>query len=147
MEVDGEHDKLNIQRIAGGSVVNYPPAFSIDGEYVLIFYSSLRISNMRILNFRILFVIWDDVVRAYSTQTGEWIRDLEGANADIIGVQCVAEYPKLVFACTVTGQVISWKWKSGVVNVDRVNSLKKIATDNFLHFCFSLNSGYCLSFK
>lgn len=38
MEVDGENDNLNIQRIAGGSVVNYTPVFSIDGEYVLLLF-------------------------------------------------------------------------------------------------------------
>lgn len=85
--------------------------------------------NRILIFFRILFVIWDDVVRAYSTQTGEWIRDLEGANAHIVGIQCVPEYPKLVFACTVSGQVLSWKWKSGVVNVDQVRTIQKRKTE------------------
>lgn len=66
--------------------------------------------------FRILFVIWDNVVRAYSSQTGEWIRDLEGASTDIVSLQTDPECTKLVYACTSTGQVLSWKWRSGVID-------------------------------
>lgn len=56
------------------------------------------------------------MVRAYSSQTGEWIRDLEGANAEIVHLQTDPTSPLLVYACTVTGQVVSWKWRSGVVH-------------------------------
>lgn len=56
------------------------------------------------------------MVRAYSSQTGEWIRDLDGANAEIVNVQPDAANPKILFACTSTGQIVSWKVKSGVVD-------------------------------
>lgn len=56
------------------------------------------------------------MVRAYSSQTGEWIRDLDGADGDIVNVQPDAANPKILFACTVTGQIVAWKVKSGVVD-------------------------------
>lgn len=70
-----------------------------------------------IINFcRILFIIWDKSIRVYSTITGEWIRDLEGPDNKIIGHQCDALNPKLLYACTDAGEIVSWKWKSGVIN-------------------------------
>lgn len=56
------------------------------------------------------------MVRAYSSQTGEWVRDLRGASSEIINLQTDHTNHKLVYACTVDGQVISWKWRSGAVN-------------------------------
>lgn len=56
-------------------------------------------------------------IRAYSTLTGEWIRDLEGISGrKIIGQQCDLRNPKLLYACTEAGDVVSWKWKSGVLH-------------------------------
>lgn len=67
--------------------------------------------------FRVLFIIWNNVIRAFSTTTGEWIRDLEGqANSQVVSVHCHPQNPKLIYACTEAGQLISWKWKSGVIN-------------------------------
>lgn len=60
-------------------------------------------------------------MRAYSSQTGEWIRDLEGASAEIVNVQPDPANAKILFACTVEGQVISWKVKSGVVDKRQVS--------------------------
>lgn len=65
---------------------------------------------------RILFIIWNEGIRAYSTTTGEWIRDLEGATDKIISQQCDPVNSKHLYACTINGEVISWKWKSGVIN-------------------------------
>lgn len=65
----------------------------------------------------ILFIIWDTNIRAYSTSTGEWIRELEGLSGKkIVGQQWDPENPKLLYGCTDGGNIISWKWESGVVN-------------------------------
>lgn len=56
------------------------------------------------------------MVRVYSTLTGEWIRDLDGPNAQIIGTQYDQQNAKILYACTETGEVVSWKWRSGVVH-------------------------------
>lgn len=65
----------------------------------------------------ILFIIWDTNIRAYSTSTGEWVRELEGIKEKkIVGQQWDPENPKLLYGCTDDGNIISWKWESGVVN-------------------------------
>lgn len=70
-----------------------------------------------LLYFRTLFVISDDHILMYSTQTGEYIRELEGiAGKKIIAIQCDSNNPKLLYGCTESGDIISWKWKSGVIN-------------------------------
>lgn len=79
------------------------------------------INTKHVFLFRILFIIWNNIVRAYSAQTGEWIRDLEGATENIVGIQLDVHNHKIVFACTTTGQIVSWKWKSGVVNENIVS--------------------------
>lgn len=66
--------------------------------------------------YRILFIIWDKCIRAYSTLTGEWIRDMEGSTERLIGHQCDPLNPKLLYACTEIGEIIAWKWKSGVIH-------------------------------
>lgn len=69
------------------------------------------------MSFRSLFVISDDHVLVYSTQTGEYVRELEGIlGKKIIAIQCDLTNPKLLYGCTETGDIISWKWKSGVIN-------------------------------
>lgn len=62
-------------------------------------------------------MISDDHILMYSTQTGEYIRELEGiAGKKIIAIQCDSNNPKLLYGCTESGDIISWKWKSGVIN-------------------------------
>lgn len=64
-----------------------------------------------------LFVIADDQILVYSTQTGEYVRDLDGVpGKKIIATQCDPNNPKLLYGCTESGDIISWKWKSGVIN-------------------------------
>lgn len=78
-----------------------------DFGYLHIFFGS----------FRSLFVISDDHILVYSTQTGEYVRELEGIpSKKIVAIQCDPNSPKLLYGCTESGDIISWKWKSGVIN-------------------------------
>lgn len=53
----------------------------------------------------------------YSTLTGEYVRELEGIpGKKIVAIQCELNNPKLLYGCTESGEIISWKWKSGVIN-------------------------------
>lgn len=59
----------------------------------------------------------DANIRAYSSSTGEWIRELEGNGGEtIVGQQWDPNNSKLLYGCTNAGHIISWKWLSGVVN-------------------------------
>ncbi|CAD7079270.1 unnamed protein product [Hermetia illucens] len=88
-----EDDNLKLRRLAGGSIVDYPPLFSSDGDAIL--------------------VIFKNLVQVYSTTTGEWLRDLEGVKDEIIGIQYDLNNPKIVFALSKTGEMIRWKWETG----------------------------------
>lgn len=82
-------------------------------ESDFLFFSIFFFSSFR----SILFIIWDTNIRAYSTSTGEWIRELEGISGKkIVGQQWDPNNPKLLYGCTDAGNIISWKWLSGVVN-------------------------------
>lgn len=53
----------------------------------------------------------------FSVTTGDWIRDLEGiGKRKLIGHQFDPHNSKLFYGCTEVGDIISWKWKSGVIN-------------------------------
>lgn len=64
--------------------------------------------------FRVIHVIWNNCVQTYSTSTGEWLRDLEGLNEPIIGLAYDNDNSKILLGCTVSGNILRWKWKSGV---------------------------------
>ncbi|XP_055589155.1 WD repeat-containing protein 75-like [Uranotaenia lowii] len=93
-EADG--DGLRIRRIAGGCMINHEPVFSPDGDT--------------------LYVVWDNIVRAFSVATGECIRDYDGEGFEIVGLIIDRFNPKLLYACTRTGELLSWKANSGVLN-------------------------------
>lgn len=64
-----------------------------------------------------MFVICDENVRVFSSITGECIRSLEGIDGHtIIGQQFDLSNPKLLYTCTETGDITSWKWKSSILN-------------------------------
>lgn len=70
--------------------------------------------------FSSLFVISDDHILVYSSTTGEYVRELEGISGrKIIAIQCDPNNAKLLYGCTDCGDIISWKWKSGVINEKR----------------------------
>lgn len=73
-----------------------------------------------------LFVISDDHILVYSTHTGEYVRDLDGVPGKrIIATQCDPNNPKLLYGCTESGDIISWKWKSGVFHEKQWLRLQK----------------------
>lgn len=54
-------------------------------------------------------------MRLYSASTGEWLRDLEGVENEIISINLNVFNPKILIACSKTGEIFIWKWKSGVL--------------------------------
>lgn len=92
---------------------------------------------MTYFHYRVLFIISNANVRLFSTTTGEWIRDLEGiAKKKLIGIQIALNNPKLLYGCTEKGDIISWKWKSGVINEKQ--TLRFLALSNPIVSTFSL---------
>lgn len=87
-------DKYVVQRIGGGSIVDRRPVFSPDGK--------------------LLYVVYDHVIRAYSTKTGELVRDYKGLSHPAVGVQLHATRPELVVAVSENGEMMAWRWESGI---------------------------------
>uniref|UniRef100_A0A1Q3EX18 WD repeat-containing protein 75 second beta-propeller domain-containing protein n=1 Tax=Culex tarsalis TaxID=7177 RepID=A0A1Q3EX18_CULTA len=89
-------DGLRIRRIAGGCMVNHAPLFSASGE--------------------IIYVIWENTVRAFSATTGEYVRDYEGTDQNIVGIVTIRNSPKLLYGCTSHGHILGWNVDSGVLH-------------------------------
>ncbi|XP_017756050.1 PREDICTED: WD repeat-containing protein 75 [Eufriesea mexicana] len=88
-------DDLVLTRKGGGSIIDQRPVFSHDGE--------------------ILFIVWKHVIRAYSTQTGDFVKELEPANHRIAGLIVHPENPNWIIACTENGELNFWSCQSGII--------------------------------
>ncbi|XP_034249175.1 WD repeat-containing protein 75 [Thrips palmi] len=87
-------DKYVVQRIGGGSIVDRRPVFSPDGT--------------------ILFVVYGQIIRAYSTRTGQLVRDYKGLSQPAVGVQLHPTRPELVVAVSESGEMMAWREDSGI---------------------------------
>ncbi|XP_076232800.1 WD repeat-containing protein l(2)05287 [Calliopsis andreniformis] len=88
-------DDLVLTRKGGGSIIDQRPVFSHDGET--------------------LYIVWKHVIRAYSTQTGDFVRELEPANNRIAGLTIHPENPSSIIACTENGELNFWSCQSGII--------------------------------
>lgn len=70
---------------------------------------------------RTLFVVWANVVRLFSTSTGEWIRDLEGTNNRLVGIEFGPNQREYLYGCTDAGEVITWEWQADAKNILKLN--------------------------
>uniref|UniRef100_A0A1A9WZU9 WD repeat-containing protein 75 second beta-propeller domain-containing protein n=1 Tax=Glossina brevipalpis TaxID=37001 RepID=A0A1A9WZU9_9MUSC len=81
------------KHLVGGSIIDYPPIFDSDGEY--------------------LFFISGQVIKIYSAVTTLFVHQLEGAKASLIGMQFELGNKDIITACSVEGEILSWVWHSG----------------------------------
>lgn len=59
-------------------------------------------------------MVYGHIIRAYSTQTGEHVRDYKGLSHPAVGVQLHATRPELVVAVSEVGEMMAWRWESGI---------------------------------
>ncbi|XP_074094761.1 WD repeat-containing protein l(2)05287 [Cotesia typhae] len=87
---DVMNDDLVVKRQGGGSIIDHRPLFSNDGET--------------------LYVVWKQVIRAYSTQTGDFVRELEPADNKIAGIawSSYSDDLSIIIGCTENGVLINW---------------------------------------
>lgn len=117
MDFDCEDEGLQLQHLAGGNIVRYPPLFGSDGEFLL--------------------VISDSVVQIYSTVTGEITRQLTGATSKIISMEFELRDENVLVACTASGDILRWKWKTNNCVVSTVPMQlrdAKVLTFNLINF-------------
>lgn len=94
MNFDDE-DRLELQFLAGGNIVEHAPVFSPDGRF--------------------MFVRCETKVQVYATSTGEITRVLDDATAPLISLELDLKQPDLLIGCMSTGEIIRWNWRAGVV--------------------------------
>ncbi|KAH8339448.1 hypothetical protein KR074_011088 [Drosophila pseudoananassae] len=88
-------DRLELQFLAGGNIVEHAPVFSPDGRF--------------------MFVRCLTKVQVYATSTGELTRVLDDAKAPLISLELDLKQPELLIGCTSTGDLLRWKWAAGVL--------------------------------
>ncbi|XP_076654715.1 WD repeat-containing protein l(2)05287 [Halictus rubicundus] len=88
-------DDLVLARKGGGSIIDHRPVFSHDGET--------------------LYIIWKHYIRAYSTQTGDFVKELEPASHRISALIVHPENFNTIIACTENGELNFWSCQSGII--------------------------------
>lgn len=78
---------------------------------LLCFFCYFYFSNIYCRN---LYVVYGQIIRAYSTHTGELVRDYRGLSQPAIGVQLHPTRPELVVAVSESGELMAWRWESGI---------------------------------
>ncbi|XP_011870474.1 PREDICTED: WD repeat-containing protein 75 [Vollenhovia emeryi] len=87
--------KMIVKRKGGGSIIDQRPLFSTDGET--------------------LHIVWKNVIRAYSTQTGDFVREFEPSEYRIAGIIAHPDNASVIIGCTENGELHFWNCQSGII--------------------------------
>ncbi|XP_001602638.1 WD repeat-containing protein 75 [Nasonia vitripennis] len=90
-------DDLILKRKSGGSIIDQRPLFSQDGEMV--------------------YVVWKQVIRAYSAKTGDFVKELEPAKHKIISITLSPENSDTILGCTDSGEILYWNSQNGLITM------------------------------
>lgn len=89
-----QNNNLIVKRKGGGSIIDQRPFFSSDGET--------------------LHIVWKNVIRVYSTQTGDFVREFESLDHRIAGVTVHPDNASVIIGCTENGELNLWNCQSGI---------------------------------
>lgn len=86
-------------------------------KYFSVFWCLDYINNNTLLArlcyvLRCLFVIWQNLILSYNVETGEKVAEFEGCNKNIVGAGLHPTNSMLLVACSVTGEIVMWKWQA-----------------------------------
>ncbi|XP_058803297.1 WD repeat-containing protein 75 [Phymastichus coffea] len=88
-------DDLILKRKGGGSIIDHRPLFSNDGET--------------------LYVVWKQVIKAYSATTGDFVKELEPAHHKIVNIVISPENPDTLIGCTDNAELVHWNCHNGLI--------------------------------
>lgn len=74
-----------------------------------------------IFTFRILYVVWKQVIRAYSAHTGDFVKELEPASNKIVGITLSPENPDTIIGCTDNAELVHWNSQNGLITIKTVS--------------------------
>ncbi|XP_011502837.1 PREDICTED: WD repeat-containing protein 75 [Ceratosolen solmsi marchali] len=112
-------DDLILKRKGGGSIIDHHPLFSNDGET--------------------LYVVWKQFIRAYSTQTGDFVKELEPASNKIIGIVLSPDSFDTIIGCTDNAELVYWNCHNSLITIKTKllipdNTNIKIKTFHLIHY-------------
>lgn len=121
-----ESDDLILKRKGGGSIIDHRPLFSNDGEWVLtnILNLLMLISTdhwLFIVFSRTLYVVWKQVIRAYSATTGDFVKELEPADHKIVDIFISPENADTIIGCTDNAELVHWNCHNGLITTKVVS--------------------------
>lgn len=65
--------------------------------------------------FRTLHIVWKNVIRVYSTQTGDFVREFEPSGYRISGIILHPDNISVIVGCTENGELYFWNCQSGII--------------------------------
>ncbi|XP_014479883.1 PREDICTED: WD repeat-containing protein 75 isoform X2 [Dinoponera quadriceps] len=86
---------LTVKKKGGGSIIDQRPLFSNDGET--------------------LYVVWKNIIKVCSTQTGDFVREFEPSDYRIAGILVHPDNVHVIIGCTEKGQLDFWSCQSNVI--------------------------------
>lgn len=69
---------------------------------------------------RTVYVVWKQVIRAYSAQTGDFVKELEPAEHKIISITLSPENSDTILGCTDNGELLYWNCQNGLITIKTV---------------------------
>ncbi|KYN04804.1 WD repeat-containing protein 75 [Cyphomyrmex costatus] len=92
MKGDGN---MIVKRKGGGSIIDQRPLFSSNGET--------------------LYIVWKNVIRVYSTQTGDFVREFEPLDYRIARLIPHPDNISIIIGCTENGELYFWNCQSEII--------------------------------
>jgi len=65
--------------------------------------------------YRTLHIVWKNVIRVYSTQTGDFVREFEPLDYRIAGIIAHPDNASVIIGCTENGELYFWNCQSGII--------------------------------
>lgn len=59
--------------------------------------------------------MWKNVIKVYSTQTGDFVREFESCNYRIAGIIIHPDNSNVIVGCTESGELDFWDCLSGII--------------------------------
>jgi len=96
------------------------------------------LSNV-IFFFSTLYILWKNLIRAYSTQTGDFVREFEAADYRIAGMIMHPDNSNIIIGCTENGELNYWSCQSGIITKKLVGIYERIVYEHIVLIIFKRN--------
>jgi len=74
-----------------------------------------NVQAVKFFFYRTLHIVWKNVIRVYSTQTGDFVREFEPLDYRIAGIIAHPDNTSVIIGCTENGELYFWNCQSGII--------------------------------